>query len=183
MNRNTDDRRKVLVPLATLVVAGAIAVGSGATFTSTSAHAVRVTSGILKHTNDKNGQTLEVKNIRPGDVKTGSLTLTNDGSIDSTLTLTETADSSTFVSGDLKLKIENGATVVFDGNFGALANTPVDLGAFAVGATKTLTYTVSMPSTAGNGNQGKVATATYDVIQTQVDTPNSVATWVAGILP
>ncbi|MCW2790898.1 MAG: hypothetical protein JWP56_3201, partial [Aeromicrobium sp.] len=40
--------KKILLPLATLVAAGAIAVGSGATFTSTSANTISsVTSGTL----------------------------------------------------------------------------------------------------------------------------------------
>ena len=38
--------RKILVPLATLAAAGAIAIGSGATFTSTTANTISsVTSG------------------------------------------------------------------------------------------------------------------------------------------
>ncbi len=166
----TSTSRKVLVPLATLLVAGAVAVGSGATFTSQSAHTVSVTSGTLKHTNSKDGQTLTVTGLKPGDSKTGTLTLTNDGSIDSTLTLQETADASTFVSGDLKLKItESGvATPLYDGNFGGLDNTTkVDLGALNVGDSTTVTFTVSMPSTAGNANQGKTASASYQYVTTQ----------------
>lgn len=182
MNRTASTNTKVLVPLATLVVAGAVAVGSGATFTSESAHAVRVTSGILQHTNDKNTQTLQVTNLRPGDVRTGSLTLTNDGTIDSTISIAETADSTGFVAGDLKLKITDGAAVVFDGNFGDMSATAAELGALNVGQSKTLTYTVSMPASAGNANQNKSATASYKVVQTQVDTPNSVATWVQGLI-
>ena len=74
--------RKVLVPLATMLVAGAVAVGSGATFTSQSAHAVSVTAGTLHHANTNNGQTLTIAKIKPGDTKTGTLTITNDGNID-----------------------------------------------------------------------------------------------------
>src|SRR5687768_9240195 len=51
---NTLSRRKVLIPLATVLAAGTIAVGSGATFTSTTGNtASAVTSGTLKHTNSK----------------------------------------------------------------------------------------------------------------------------------
>ena len=50
----TSARRRVLVPLATLLAAGAIAVGSGATFTSTSANTISaVTSGTLTQRNSK----------------------------------------------------------------------------------------------------------------------------------
>lgn len=183
MNRSTSSS-KILIPLATLVVAGAVAVGSGASFTSESASAVRVTSGTLKHTNSQNGNTLEIKNIRPGETQTGSLTLTNNGSIDSTLTIEESADTSGFVAGDLKLKITDGSATVFDGNFGDMVNTKQNLvEAFPVGQTRTLTFVVSMPAEAGNLNQGKTATARYDVVQTQVNTPTTTVEWIKGLLP
>ncbi len=164
----TTKRRKVLVPLATLLAAGAVAVGSGATFTSTSTSAVAVTSGTLSHSNDTNQVTLKTSNLKPGDVVTGDVVLTNDGTLDSTLSLQETSDSSTFVAGDLLLTIKQGATVLYSGDFGALDNsTKLDLGALNVGASTTVTYTVSMPSTAGNANQGKAANAAYTWVTTQ----------------
>lgn len=46
--------KKVLLPLATLLAAGAVAIGSGATFTSSTANTISsVTSGTLTHTNSK----------------------------------------------------------------------------------------------------------------------------------
>lgn len=171
--------RMILVPLATMLVAGAVAVGSGATFSSESAHSTSVTSGVLKHANDRNGQTLTVANIKPGDVKSGTLTIRNDGTLDSTLTLEETADSSTFVAGDLKLKIaQSGVTApLFDGNFGALVNgAKLDLGALPVGASTTVTYTVSMPLAADNANQGKSASAAFKYVTTQSG-DNGTAGW------
>ena len=47
---STTNRRKILIPLATLLAAGAVAVGSGATFTSTTMSASAVTAGTLVHT-------------------------------------------------------------------------------------------------------------------------------------
>lgn len=173
----TQTRRKVLVPLATMAVAGAVVVGSGATFTSESAHSVAVTSGILSHGNDHDTQTLSVTGIKPGDSKSGSLTITNDGDLDSTLSLTETTDASTFAAGALKLKITKGATVLYDGDFGGLANgSALDLGALPIGATTTVTYTVSMPTTAGNENQGQSASAAYQYVTTQTG-DNSAVAW------
>lgn len=172
--------RKILIPLTTLAVAGLVAVGSGATFSSQSAHSVAVTSGTLTHANDKNSQTLEVTNIKPGDSRTGSLTITNDGSLDSTLTLQETADKSTFVAGDLKLKVTQAgvATPLFEGNFGALENTSkLDLGALPIGKTTTVTFVVSMPADAGNLNQGKTASASYEYVTTQTG-DNSGSGWL-----
>ena len=88
----TATRRKVLVPLATLLVAGAVTVGSGATFTSQTAHSAAVTSGTLSHTNSQNGLKLNITGIKPGDTRSGTVTLTNDGNLDSTLALSESVD-------------------------------------------------------------------------------------------
>lgn len=174
----TTNRRKVLVPLATMAVAGAVVVGSGATFTSESVHSASVAAGALSHSNTHNGQTLAVTNIKPGDTKTGTLTITNTGTLDATATLEETADASAFTAGDLKLKITQGATVLYDGNFGALVNgSKLDLGSLPVGASTTVTYTVSMPSTAGNENQGKTASASYKYVTTQASNDQSGIGW------
>jgi hypothetical protein len=52
--------RKVLVPLATLLVAGAVAVGSGATWTAESDSAITASSGKIAHSNSKKDATLTV---------------------------------------------------------------------------------------------------------------------------
>ena len=177
MSENTTTRRKVLVPLATLLVAGAVAVGSGADFTSSSAHSVAVTSGTLHHTNSRNGAALTISNIKPGDSKTGTLTITNDGSIDSTLSLEQSTWSSTFVApGDLKLTIEKSgsSTPLYDGNFGGVTG-QLDLGALNVGDTTTVTYTVTMPSTAGNNEQGKSASASFQYVSHQAGDKSSTS--------
>jgi len=51
--------RKVLVPLATLLAAGSIAVGSGATFSSTTGNTISaVIAGTLTQSNSKDGQAI-----------------------------------------------------------------------------------------------------------------------------
>ena len=183
MSKNSKfDKRRVLVPLATLLAASAVAIGSGASFTSTSAHSASVTSGVLHHTNNHDGATLSVTNFRPGDVATGSVTVTNDGTIDSTLTLAETSSTNTFTTDDLKLKITQGSTVLFDGNFGDLSSTPISLGDLNVGESTTVDYMVSFSAAAGNEDQGKTASATYQWVSTQKSTPSSVVNWVAGLI-
>lgn len=169
------NRRKVLVPLATMMVAGAVAIGSGATFTSTSVSTTSVTAGILEHVNDQGGKTLRIDNIKPGDVRSGTLTITNDGTLDSTLSLRETTDSSTFEPGALHLEITDGASVLYAGDFGGLAER-LDVGALPVDAVKTITFTVSMPKDAGDANQGKAASATYEYVTTQTG-DNSSTGW------
>lgn len=176
-------KRRLLVPLATLLAAAAVAVGSGATYTSTSAHAVSVTSGVLTHSNNHDGETLAVTNFRPGDTASGTLTITNDGTIDSTLILQETSSTNGFTSGVLTLKISQGATVLYNDDFGGLADaTKLNLGDLPVGASTTVTYTISMDAAAGNENQGAVATAHYQWVTTQKSSPASVTQWIAGLV-
>lgn len=173
--------RKVLVPLSTMLVAAAVAVGSGATFTSQSVSAAAVTSGTLKHANSQDGATLTIADLRPGATRTGSLTITNDGTIDSTLTLQETEDSSTFVPGDLTLSITRAGagTPLYQGNFGGLDNgVRLALGSLPVGASTTVTFTVSMPESAGNANQGRSASATYQYVSTQVGGDSGAGSWL-----
>jgi hypothetical protein len=58
---STDNRsRKILIPLATMAVAAAVVVGSGATWTSKSQSSVEVTSGTLLHSNTADGLKLTV---------------------------------------------------------------------------------------------------------------------------
>ena len=76
-------RRKAVAALATMLAAGAVAVGSGATFTTQTHNTVSgVTAGNLKQTNSKADKAvLNLANIKPGDSVTGSVTITNTGSI------------------------------------------------------------------------------------------------------
>jgi len=179
----TNRKRKILIPLATLLGASAVAVGSGASFTSTSAHAVSVTSGVLTHTNDHNGETLAITNLRPGDTATGTLTIVNDGTIDSTLTLQETASTNGFTAGDLTLTISQDGTEVYAGDFGGLADASLlDLGALPVDASTTITYTIALAESAGNENQGQAASASYQWVTTQTSSPATVTEWLTGLI-
>jgi hypothetical protein len=176
---NTKNSRKVLVPLATLLAAGAVAVGSGATFTSQSAHAVSVTSGTLHHANTQDGATLTVSNLKPGDSQTGSLTISNDGTLDSTLALKPTAASSQFQSGAVTVKIAQGSKVVYNGDIAGLATAATwDLGALNVGQSTTLDYTVAMDTNATNANQNKSATASFQYVTTQTNGSNGLFSWI-----
>ena len=175
---STTNRRKVLIPLATLLAAGAVAVGSGATFTSTSVSSSAVTAGTLVHTNSQKGLSMNVANIKPGDSISGTATISNTGTLDSTLTLQETADNSAFTAGALKLVIEQGSTELYKGNFGALDNsTLLDLGALNTGTSTTITFTVSMPSGADDANQGKQASASYRWVTTQSGSSSPTLSW------
>lgn len=182
----TTTSRKVLVPFATLVAAGAVAVGSGATFTSTTESTVDVTSGTLVHSNTAAGLTLTVADLKPGDSQSGTLTIANTGSLDSTLALDATILDNGFETGALLIEITQDGAVVFSKadfssldtvDLGALNADPDGAGPLAADDTQ-LVVTVSMPGTAGNLNQGKNATATLSFVSTQTaDSESSVLGW------
>jgi len=168
----TNTSKKVLVPLATLLAAGAVAVGSGATFTSTTNNAISsVTAGKLVHTNDKaNAAIFTITKLKPGQSQSGSVTITNTGDLASTLKLTETSSTNAFTTGSLRLKItEDGvSTPVYDGEFGGLVDgVATELDSLDVDATRTFTFTVTLDQNAPNGDQGKTADAAYQWVTTQ----------------
>lgn len=160
------NRRKVLVPLATLMVAGAVAVGSGASFTSTTASTTSVTSGNVTHANDVSS--LVIGNIKDDDVITGSVTISNTGTLPSTLTIAETTATNTFIGSDLKLTLTQGSTELYNGTFGGLVDgQTIALGALPVGGSTTVTFTVTLDETTDNTNEGKSASASFQWVSTQ----------------
>ena len=171
--------KKILLPLATLVAAGAIAVGSGATFTSTSANTISsVTSGTLTQSNSKsNAAIFNLTNIKPGDVVNGSLTIKNTGSLPATFSLTETSSVNGFAAANLTLDITNATTgtKVWSGTFGDLVDgTKNDLGLVAPGVSNDFTFSAKLASTTPNADQGKTASAAFqwDSVQADATTTN-----------
>ena len=167
------NRRKVLVPLTTVLVAGAVAVGSGATFTSTTNNTISsVTSGTLTHTNSKNAAAIFnlPANLKPGDVVNGTVTITNTGSLPAAFSLTEVSSTNAFTGSNLTLTItENGASApVYTGTFGGLQDgIKMPLGTFASEAARTYTFTVKLNTP--NTDQDKTATAVYTWDSVQLD--------------
>lgn len=169
--------KKVLVPLATLLVAGAVAVGSGATFTSASNNTIStVTSGSLLQTNSKADKAIfNLTNMKPGDTLNGSLVITNSGTLPADFSLTEVSSANAFTGDVLKLKIVNTTTnvSVYDGTFGGLVDGEKKaLGTVAAGVANTYTFTVTLDQAATNADQGKSASATYawDAVQLSAGT-------------
>ncbi|HEX2577628.1 MAG TPA: TasA family protein [Aquihabitans sp.] len=157
--------RRILAPLATLVVAGAIAVGSGASFTSASTNPANVyATGTLTQSNSKaNAAIFNLTNMKPGDTLNGDVTITNTGTLPSVFSLAETGASNGFVTpANLKMTVTNTATgaEVFTGTFGTLGTK--NLGTFAAGEARTYRFSVVLDINATNAEQGKTATATYE---------------------
>lgn len=164
--------RKLLVPLATALVAGAIAVGSGATFDSTTASSLAVTTGTLTQSNTKAGTAvISLTNMKPGDTVIGSLTLTNTGSLNQVFTLKESgvSDNFTYVNAsgatasylNLVILDTTTSTTVYNGALGGVATAGVPLGTFAAAGAHTYRFTVTLDQATPNTYQNKTASATY----------------------
>ncbi len=170
MTRSTTTRRKVLVPLATLLAAGAIAIGSGATFTSTSTNVgSSYTTGTLtqENSNDK-AAVFKLDNLKPGDTLTGTVTITNSGSLPALFELTESGVTNEFAD-HLSMAVTEGASPVWAGGFGSLDTIPLGTSAWAADEARTFTFAVTLAGAAGNEFQGKTAGATYTWNATQTD--------------
>ena len=181
MSGNT---RKLLVPLATMAVAAAVTIGSGATWTSEVPSTTIATAGVLEATG--NGATLSISNMKPGDTRTGTLTITNTGSIPANIALAETVNTVThaFVGNDLTIEIKRDGQVIYpDGPFGGLNsaltagdvtnNDPllaVDDPATTDDETKTtFTFAVTLIAAADEADQDATANVDYDFTFTPVD--------------
>ena len=168
----TANRRKVLVPLATLLAAGAVAVGSGATFSSQTNNTISsVTAGSLDHTNSKNNQAIfNLDNMKPGDTLNGTLTITNNGTLPASFSLTEVSSANPFgkvgttADSNLSLSITNTTTntQVYSGDFGGLVDGSANaLGQVAAGGANAYRFTVKLHGDTPNTDQGKTASAVY----------------------
>lgn len=177
MTRLITNRSKILIPLATALAAGAIAIGSGATFSSQSTNTGNAyTAGTLTQLNNVSGALFNLTNLKPGDQITKTVTITNTGTLPARFSLTGTATNS-FSASMLSLSIKEGSTaLVAQPSLGAVnavalpstafATTPATT-AWAPGESHTYTFTVALNSATPNTDQGKSATAafTWDALQ------------------
>jgi hypothetical protein len=190
MSSNDQNRsRKILVPLATMAVAAAVVVGSGATWTSESSSTVSVTSGNILHGNDHDLKTLTVSNMKPGDVYSGTVTITNKGTLSSRLQITETASpngfyvapatSTTASKSDLQLLVKRGTQTIYNGDFDKFS--AYDSGAKNASAAipaadpdstaddAVIQFTVSLDINADTTSQGQAADATFAFVTQPLD--------------
>ena len=166
----TANSRKILVPLATLLAAGAIAVGSGATLTSTSNSSASVTAGTLLHTNNHDGSVMDVANIKPGDTVSGTVVITNDGILDAILSLQETGEQRQPVHRrrpEAEDHPGRATPTAVQRRLRWLDNTVHDLGELDAATRPRVTFTVSMPLTRATRTRARPPGATYQWVTTQ----------------
>ena len=168
---------------ALLLAVGAVA-GSTASFTTQTVNPNNTfTAGELEMNNDKAGSAiLSLSNAVPGDDATGSVTISNDGTVaGENWTLTQTVGTAT--AGDdpksaasaqlrdtLQLRVSTGGVDVYNGPLNAF--TSASLAPIAPGASRTYDFQVTFPGTgagADNGYMGSSVTAEYSWTATAGD--------------
>ncbi|RBY86932.1 TasA family protein [Blastococcus sp. TF02A-26] len=192
--RKASTTRKVLGSLGVLGATAAVAgLGTFGTFTdSTTPISTDVASGTVKINLANPGAAIPASttNFVPGDAMTRAVTLTNTGtSALSTVTLGTTATVSSVLNTDangLKLTVRSctvpwtqagtataptytcGGTVTDFGTTPVVSNrTLAGLNSLTAGGTDHLTFTISLPETAGNDLQGKSSTLSLVFTGTQ----------------
>jgi len=171
---------RILIPVATLLAAAALTVGTGADFVSSSTNTANsYATGTLTQSNSKaNAAIFSLGNLKPGDSVVGKVTITNTGTLASTFKLTENATNGFVNKSNLTLRITTAAaptTTVWTGTFGALTTAgPLALGDFGAGEAREYIFTVTLAQSADNTEQGKSASAsfTWDAVQTAASTYN-----------
>lgn len=172
-------RSRILVPLAGLLAAAALTVGSGADFISRTVNTDNAfATGTLSQTNSKaNSAIFNLGNLKPGDTLNGKVTITNSGSLPASFKLTETATNGFTSKSNLRLTITptGSGTPVWSGTFGDLtAAGPLALGDWAALESREYTFSVTLAQSADNTEQGKTASAVYtwDAVQTAATVTN-----------
>jgi len=168
MNYLIRNPRRAIVALLTALAATAAAVGSGADFSSHSANPANTfSSGTLVQSNSKNGVAIVTgANLKPGDTRSGEVTITNTGSLAGTFKLAESNATNAFGAGDMTLKIDDvsGKTPVsvYSGDIGKVPAEGIGLGSYAAGEARTYRFTATFAQTSPNSDQGKAAKADYE---------------------
>ncbi len=158
-------RRRLLLilPIVLVTIAAAAVMASGATFTASSANPNNTfTAGNLSHSNSKDGSAiLTASKMKPGDTATGSVTITNDGDLAGTFTLSTSSLAETAVGTGgghladvLQLEIYEGTTEIYNGSIKSVGT--IALGTWAAEAAHTYDFTVTFPDggTPGSNSTG-----------------------------
>jgi spore coat-associated protein N len=171
--------RMLLGSLATVLAAVGIVAGSGANFTSQSANPANTFSaGNLSQSNSKSGAVLTAARLKPGESSDGTVTITNDGDIAGTFSLSRANLADTpgpnggKLSENLDLVIQDvtnasAPTQVYSGKLGAMGTQ--NLGSFAAGVARSYKFTVTFPNggtpasatTGDNAYKGSALTVDY----------------------
>ena len=135
----TASPRKLMGALLMLAIAGGLAVGSGASFTSqTASPGNMITAGALTANNDKKNNGVEgaifhADNMKPGDTVTGTVTVSNTGNVDGDFEALDSSDNVT-------------ATPIDDTVISSVGTSPVSLGTWTGNSNHKYRFTVKWPT-------------------------------------
>ncbi|UJA18915.1 hypothetical protein HJD18_00975 [Thermoleophilia bacterium SCSIO 60948] len=172
--------KRTLAGLTVVLLAGGLAVGSGANFSAQSANpSNQFTAGTLTMSNSKdNAAILTASNMKPGDSATGTVDIANTGSIGSTFSVSRTAltnsDSTNPMANKLNLVIKDCGTFSgttaptcdagdpsrYTGTIAAMSSAQ-SLGSYAANDKHRYEFTVTFDGSAGNEYQGDSSTTTF----------------------
>jgi predicted ribosomally synthesized peptide with SipW-like signal peptide len=171
--------RRALAALAALAVAGAVAVGSSASFTASSANPNNTfAAGTLSILNSKEGlAVLTASDMKPGDSASGTVDVENSGSLSGAFTLSRSnivdSDGSNPLSAKLNLVVKDcgdfssgtptcdaGDPQRYSGTIAAMGS--VALGTFAASEKHRYEFAVTFDASAGNAYQGDSSSVQFD---------------------
>lgn len=166
---------KILLSLASVSAVGVVAVGgtyANFTATPTTISSNAFTTGSISMSRSGSGALLSASALKIGETASGSITITNTGSLAAVYSLSGSTSGSAALGAALKLVVYKdndgvAADKLYDGALSALTSTA--LGTFAAGGSAgdahTYYFHVSLPSTgtdAGdNALQGATATSSF----------------------
>jgi spore coat-associated protein N len=143
---------------------------SGANLATRTSSSAIFASGILRMTNPNAGSAiLSASGMGPGDTRTGTLTLTNSGSVAGSYRLTASGavdmPTSPGLSQTLNLTIEDTtsgpAINLYTGTLGSF--TQASLGTFTPGQARSYRFEIAWPANSANGQlQGAQTSMTFD---------------------
>jgi hypothetical protein len=166
---------KILLSLAAVSVIAVAAVGgtfANFTATPTTIASNAFASGTLSMTRSGSGAIFSASAMKIGDSVTGSVTITNSGTLAGLYSLDGSTTGSAPLASQLNLKIYkdvDGGTALYDGSLGAVSS--VSLGTSAAGAAHTYFFHVTFPTTGTDAGdnvlQGLSASTTFTWSATQ----------------
>jgi spore coat-associated protein N len=166
---------KILLTLAAVSVVTVAAVGgtfANFTATPTTIDSNAFASGSLSMTRSGSGAIFNASAMKIGDSLSGSVTITNTGTLAGAYTLSGSASGSGALSGQLNLKVykdTDGGTAIYDGSLAGFSSS--SLGTFSAGDAHTFYFHVSFPTTGSdagdNALQGLSASETFTWSATQ----------------
>lgn len=169
--------QKILLSLAAVGVVSVAAVGgtfANFTATPTSIGSNAFTTGSLTMSRAGSGAIFSAAGMKIGDTASGSVTITNTGTLAGDYTLTGTSSGSSVLAGGLNLKVykddDNSGSPIYDGSLSGF--TSASLGTFAAnGDAHTFYFHVSLPTTGSNTSdnllQGLSASESFTWAATQ----------------